>query len=378
MYRYSLVFLFSFAIFLSFQTPNINTGDAGELITASYYLGTAHPSGYPLYLLIGKTLTFLPFGNMAFKVAFVSAVFSSLALTLMYWMVFRLTSSDVAAIFTVVLLLTSFSYFTQSVIAKFYPLNLFLILSVFSIWLFQIRSPGLINNLRACYLTSFLFGLITANHHTGILIFVPVMFALFLCRRGLAPSLEKIWVMVLTIGALFLSGFMINGYLLVRGGDGHFVNVFYVRDLEEFFRLISRQTYGESGTISVAGYLFHNPASFWYGFKNLISILDVNFSLFSCPLFFSGCFYLLRKDYKIFAFTTITLFVYGPLFAKLSLPSPEISQMDYYIVAHQYFLPALAIYALFVGIGFFQITAWLGISKSKLVSKILAIIMVIR
>src|ERR1035438_6189710 len=120
-YRPILIFIASFAIFVFFLTPNVNTGDGGELATTAYYLGVAHPSGYPLYLLIAKSFIFLPFGNMAFKIAIMSAMLSSLVLSLLYWLMERLTSSRWSALFTAALLLQSYAYFTQSLIVKFYP-----------------------------------------------------------------------------------------------------------------------------------------------------------------------------------------------------------------------------------------------------------------
>lgn len=374
-----------------FLTPNVNTGDAGELVTASYYLGTAHPSGYPLYLLIAKAFTFLPLGNMAFKVALVSAVFSSLVLTLIYWLVFRLTSSNTASAFTTVLLLTSYSFFTQSVIAKFYPLNLFLVISLFSIWILQLlkKTPGsekpdlnLINNVPALCLTSFLSGLIISNHHTGILMFGPVIVASLLCRKDLIPSIHgKVRSMVTTMAVLFFSGIIVNAYLLLRGGDNHIFNVFYVRDLTEFFRLISRDVYGEGSTINIAGNAatarLSNWTSSWHGLRKFISVAALNFGLFSLLLFFSGCFFLLKKNYKILIFSLITLFVYGPFLAMLALSSPDMTPFEYYVAGQQYFLPAYAIYAMFIGVGFFQITLWLRLSTFKFARKALPVIITV-
>ena len=382
MYRYVIVFLSSFATFLSFLTPNVNTGDAGELITASYYLGTAHPSGYPLYLLIAKALSFLPFGNVAFKVALVSAVFSSLSLTLIFLLVFRLTAHYATAGFTVAILMTTYSYLTQSVIAKFYPLNLFLILVIFVVWFFQIEAKstampanaGIIDIKKAIYITSFLFGLITANHHTGILMAGPVLVAMYFCRSEIASSLFRRDILVriiLKVLALFFLGFFINAYLLVRGGDSHFFNVFYVRNLEEFFSMGSRQSYVTGGTLGVAKRSINNLSAFWYGFRNFLSILSINFGVASFILFSLGCYYLFKKNSKIFVFTIVSLFIYGPIFAKLSFAAKNVSPMNYYIVAHQYFLPALAVYSLFLGFGFYRIIEWFSLKKYRLVNRLL-------
>lgn len=395
LFRPYIVFLVSFAILAFFLTPNVNTGDAGELVTAAYFLGTAHPSGYPLYLLAAKALTFIPFGNMAFKVAIVSAIFSSLSITLIYRLMIRLTSSNTAAMFTGAMLLASYSYFTQSVIAKFYTLNLFFVLLLFFIWLAQLsKNTGnpqsasggqqhdahaallKFSTLQVLYLTSFLFGLIASNHHTGILMLFPVISALILCRKEIFSSIqERFRNTALSMSALFFSGFVVNAYLLLRGGENHVFNVFYARNIGEFLRLISREAYGEGGTVSIALNAAASPflslSSSWNAFRNFAASIALNFSFFSLVLFLSGCFFLFKKNLKILIFSLVTLFVFGPLLAIHALSSPEMTAFEYYIAGNQYFLPAYAIYAFFLGLGFYEAMQWLKISKYKAVQKML-------
>jgi len=58
-----LLFLLFFAlIFLSATAPTVYSGDSGLFSAASYSLGSAHPPSYPLYILLGKLFTFIPFG----------------------------------------------------------------------------------------------------------------------------------------------------------------------------------------------------------------------------------------------------------------------------------------------------------------------------
>jgi len=375
MMKLSIIFISTFAIFLFFLTPNVNTGDAGDLITSSYYLGVAHPSGYPLYMLVAKTLTFLPFGNIAFKVALISALFSSLSLTLLYWMITRLTRSRVTGLFAVALLLLSYSFFTQSVVAKFYPLNLFLIFSICAAWILLIKAvkvPPLnynpIDNEQAQYLTAFLFGLITANHHTGILMFAPVVFALLANKRHV-----KLKTIIISI-FLFFAGFIINAYLFLRGGENGFFNVALVRDLNDFYGVFFRQVYKGSGTLTLAASSFQNLPLYWNAVKNFIFVLTANFSLFSFPLFFAGIYRLLKKELKILIFLMAGLLIYGPFLAKLTLSEKNVSERDYYVIAHQYFIPALAFYVFFVSVGFYQTAEWLKKLPLKLLPKALPVI----
>ncbi|MBI2856242.1 MAG: DUF2723 domain-containing protein, partial [Chloroflexi bacterium] len=53
--------------------------DMGEFALSSHALGIGHNTGYPLYMMLGKLFTFLPLGDIAFRVNLMSAVFAALA-----------------------------------------------------------------------------------------------------------------------------------------------------------------------------------------------------------------------------------------------------------------------------------------------------------
>ena len=43
-----------FFVYAAGACPTIFVGDSGELVTAVHVLGIPHPTGYPLYVLLGK------------------------------------------------------------------------------------------------------------------------------------------------------------------------------------------------------------------------------------------------------------------------------------------------------------------------------------
>jgi hypothetical protein len=53
--------------------------DGGELITAAVTLGVPHPPGYPTYVLLGKLISLIPMGTVAYRFNLFSAVCVSLA-----------------------------------------------------------------------------------------------------------------------------------------------------------------------------------------------------------------------------------------------------------------------------------------------------------
>jgi tetratricopeptide (TPR) repeat protein len=74
-----LVFLIPLLVYLRTMAPTVVFVDSGELILAARALGVAHPPGFPLYILLTHLATLLPFGEVAQRVNFASALFAALA-----------------------------------------------------------------------------------------------------------------------------------------------------------------------------------------------------------------------------------------------------------------------------------------------------------
>ena len=87
------VFLGGVALYVCTLAPTLLPADAGEFQLVATLLGVAHPPGYPLYTLLGKLFTFIPLGDLAYRVNLFSAVLGALTLALVSWTVRQLTPS---------------------------------------------------------------------------------------------------------------------------------------------------------------------------------------------------------------------------------------------------------------------------------------------
>ena len=85
-----LVFVFSLAVYVRCLTPTVPFWDSGEFIATAYRLGIPHPPGTPLYVLIGRVFSLLPFGSVAVRVNFLSAFFAAVAVLFTYLIAVRL------------------------------------------------------------------------------------------------------------------------------------------------------------------------------------------------------------------------------------------------------------------------------------------------
>lgn len=82
-----VAFVISFFIYLLTLSPTVGFIDSGELITVCVKLGIAHPTGYPLFTLLGNIFSYLPFGEYAYRLNLMNAFISSLAVSLLFYVI---------------------------------------------------------------------------------------------------------------------------------------------------------------------------------------------------------------------------------------------------------------------------------------------------
>src|ERR1700686_4328383 len=68
-----------FAVYMATLAPSVTFFDSGEFLTATASMGSAHSPGYPLFLMYAKAFTWIPLGNVAFRINMATAFSSSLA-----------------------------------------------------------------------------------------------------------------------------------------------------------------------------------------------------------------------------------------------------------------------------------------------------------
>ncbi|MEO8277746.1 MAG: DUF2723 domain-containing protein [Thermoanaerobaculia bacterium] len=118
----------SFALYASGACRTIYVGDSGELVAAVHTLGIPHPSGYPLYVLLGKLWTVLvPFGSVAFRMSLFSALFAALAVGLVYRSARALGTGTGAALVGAIALAASPSFWGEANVQRVYALNAFFV-----------------------------------------------------------------------------------------------------------------------------------------------------------------------------------------------------------------------------------------------------------
>src|SRR5687767_4487219 len=88
-----------FTLYIRTLAPSLLYGDSAEFQTTAYTLGIGHPTGYPIYMLIAKLFTFLPVGEIAYRVNLFSAFSAALTVTLVYLITCKLGAAHAAALY---------------------------------------------------------------------------------------------------------------------------------------------------------------------------------------------------------------------------------------------------------------------------------------
>lgn len=107
--------------------PTLAGGDSGELTTAAYTLGVAHPPGYPLYTLLGKAFSLLPYGSIAWRLNLFSAVCNTAAVVVLLWTVWRWSGDALAGFTAAAMFAFSPLAWRYALVAEVFALNTFLV-----------------------------------------------------------------------------------------------------------------------------------------------------------------------------------------------------------------------------------------------------------
>lgn len=165
--------------------PDMLSGDSGEFQFAAPLLAIPHPTGYPLYILLGKMATFVPMGSIAFRVTLVSVVAGAATVALLALLVWHITGRALAALVSALVLAVAPGMWNAATLAEVYALNMLLLV------------------LLACLLW---YGWHTRKFALGI-------FLLAACVTGLGVSLHGSFVFV---GAPLLLGYVVLPLVVPR------------------------------------------------------------------------------------------------------------------------------------------------------------------
>lgn len=321
-----------FVLYLMTLAPTILTYDRPDMLDSAMMqmqvavLGITHPTGYPTYLMLSHLFTYLPVGDVAYRVNLASAAYAALAVFVVYWAGLLLSRRVVAAAVGALAFGLGSTLWSQAVITEVYTLNaLTLSLAVIALLLWRVRHTD-----RYLLLSAFLCGLALTNHMTsGLLLPASLLFVAAVEWRKLLE-----WKLVLQALGLFLVGLSPYLYLPLRAAMDPPMSANNPTTFERFWYVVSggnlRESFFAFGPAELPG-----RVAFYLG--HLLN--DFNWVVVMVAMV--GAVFLVFRDRPVALLLGFLYF--GWLFHAIENDIPDIQL---------YFIPTYLVLCLWASVGF--------------------------
>lgn len=348
-----LVSILALTIYVLTLAPTVTFIDSGELTTVCATLGIAHPTGYPLYTLIGRLFLILPLStNKAFQLNLLSALFAALTVFFMYLLMCHLmgyreggthTSAPgknpkplilCIAAASALLLGYSQTFWTQALVTEVYSLHAFFI-AVVTLCVLKAKGEGHAGEKQSpgfYVLFAFLFGLGMANHMT-LIVLAPACVYLLVTGEGLKRLTSRAFPVLFPP---FLVGLSVYLYLPIRSAVQPVLDWGNPETIGNLLRHLSGKQY-QVWMFSSLDIATKQLVLFFATFPG-------QFGPFFIPVAMVGLWRLYRRERRILWFT-VSVFVVDLLYAI----NYDIHDIE------SYFLPCYVMTAIWIGLGLAQV-----------------------
>ncbi len=285
-------------------TVDIFGGDVGDLVTAAFVRGVAHPPGYPLFTILGFFVSHLNLDlETVTKVGLISALASITALYVYSKIIELFTQNRLIQIISVGSLAFSYHFWLYSVIPEVFALNSLLSLCV----IYNSLAFYKYEKFRNLGLITFFVGLGLSNHMT-ILLFLPFVVGIIINKRKRVISYRR---KLFLLPLFFVIGLLPYVYIPIAASANPIISWDDAKNLDNFIHLVFRRDYG---TFSAG--IFPRPALELRSFllKNYFTSIISSLSAPVIVISLLGVVNFVRKEKYLGTLLCGLILLVGPLF----------------------------------------------------------------
>jgi hypothetical protein len=274
------VFLTALVVYSCTLAPTVTLVDSGELILAARGLGVAHPPGFPFWVMLAHLASLVPFGNVAARINFSSALFGAVACAMLSAVVAELTITPARfakqkrikrstqqaknteesnrtsflqfapAVAAGLLMAFSRTLWSYATITEVYALNALLILIVLFLligWRRRVvasqedASEQITIHDRWLYAAALVFGIAMGVHHVTVAFTLPAIALVVYRTQGMTlfTSRRFLYAALVSIGALLA----VYAYLPFAASRSPIMNWGNPRSLQEIWWHVTGRQY---------------------------------------------------------------------------------------------------------------------------------------
>ncbi|MBM3700371.1 MAG: DUF2723 domain-containing protein [Actinobacteria bacterium] len=288
------------------------------------------PTGYPTFSMLGKLFTFLPFGDIAYRLNLLSAVFGASTILLLFLAINKIIKNAFISFAAALTFAFSYTYWTIANRLEFDTINSFFIaLILYSAFLYAEKKQR-----KHFYLFAAALGLSLTNH--PITFFIMPAFLLYVILEN--PKMFKSAKAVLIGILFFLMPLSLYAWLPIRSMQGYGP----VTSARGFLYYVTGRNVG--GRVHGGSFQDKDFENFLKVSRDFFTAIYENFGIILLAIAFAGLIYLFIKKWK-FALSSVVLIIFNIIIISLYLPfSPP-----------NYSLNAMMIISIYLAFGFLLI-----------------------
>ncbi|MBI4725624.1 DUF2723 domain-containing protein [candidate division TA06 bacterium] len=310
-----LVFFVVASVYMFTAAPTIGSIDSGELSLVVKTLGIAHPTGYPLFTLLGKIwITLMFWGDLAYRLNIFSGLIGACAAALLFLTLGQLGIRPVLSLAGSLLWAFSPVVWDQATVIEVYGLTS--LLGILLIWL-SLRYKKE-NDFRLLSLIAFIAGLGWGNHLSHLWYLSGVLIIV------LNKSIITNWKRILLPVVLFLLGLSVYLYLPLRAINDPLMNWGDPSNWPRFLGHVTGRQYR-------VWMLNNSFPELWHNLVRFLKIAANQPWIFISWLAVPGFIWLVIRNKR--ALAALAAVILASVFYGINYSIPDIAA---------YFLPALA------------------------------------
>ena len=381
----ALSFFTSFISYVMTLAPTVTFEDSGELTAAAYLLGVPHQPGYPLFTMVGHLFTYLPFGNIAYRVNLMSAFFSALGAMFITWSTialientfttriktgrsslggqpYSMTLANVCGFCAGLFAALSYENWEQSIITEVYGLNTFFVALTLYMTILWSRQTEEDRRIKYYYAICFMIGLALTNHPTFALMIPVLLIYVFISDKRFLLNMSR----VAKGTGCILAGLLPYVYLPLASSRDPQMDWGNPETATNFFRVIMRHQYQLDETQSIKKFI---PQLSAYG--NMLLEQWWPFVLVFAAV---ALWALSRRNRNYLYLALIFLFFTGPLTTYLTnfdvtTGNPVVNAENKALVS-VFYIPSYLMITLLIGVGLYQTTTQFLTQKKYILAAI--------